>query len=227
MFDKIKEVIDNVKGNKQPTQMDIINAKAALASARTKNLNVIDYQLITIDQNKNNALRKVQVENAKQSIKNAYYALSIIDVVEAKLEDAQVGNHLASGMNDIAKAMKLINHFNMRAEKPQIRLFNRQYKKLTGQEAKATANLSKMENAYTGAINNTIELDEMVDDDIVERLMMGEDPLTCLQTDTSIHAPYDYNTMEIDFSAIREDAGTYNYNMDFDFDNMNLDDLKD
>lgn len=225
MFEKIAAIFDGGKNGKKPSQMDIINAKAALASARTRNLNIIDYQLLEIQKNEGNNLKKVQVQNAKQSIKNAYYALSIIDVVEAKVSDLQLNEELAQGMNDITKAMKLINHFHSRAQKPGIRLFNREYKKIAGKEASDASKLTKMETVYTNVINKTIELDDMVDDGILGRLMNGEDPMECLQSDTSIHAPFDANTMSIDFGELVQGGG-YDPNDGFDFDSMSLDDLK-
>ena len=197
--------------NEKPKQdtISLTEARAQLNIARKKNINVINIELRRL--RNPNGMSEDSIERAKQSIKNAYYALNVIEWVEQTMLEMSIRNQLAQGMNRITEGVKLINRFDSKDEKPKTLRFKMATSKLGRTGATDGRPLDKMERAYDKAL----PIDAAVDDDIVERLISGAPLEDCVKSASGIRVPYS-DQVNIDFSDLDDLVGN---SPDFDINN--------
>lgn len=223
MFGIKKNKNKNTVLNEKPVQSNIslVEARAQLAIARTKNINVIDIELRRL--RNPGGMSEDSIERAKQSIKNAYYALNVIEWVEQTMLEMKIRNQLAQGMNRITEGVKLINRFDSKDEKPKTLRFKMATSKMGKSIAKDGRTLDKMEKTYERAL----PIDEAVDDGIVERLINGAELEDCIKSASGIRVPYS-DGVNIDFSDLDDlvgDTPNFDINEDVVFSDEDLSDL--
>lgn len=213
MFNLFKKT---VKEADQP-DMTLHTARTKLAQARENNLTVIEIQARKMRNEAN--LSEDEKERAILSIKNAYYALSVIKIVESRLLEMDTHSQLVKGMNQLTEALELINRFQANAEKPQPQRFIRSAGKVRKSAGREISDMEDMEGAYT----DTFDINEMVDDDVIR--LVKEEPSeriwACVNAGKAIRTPYRYDTGTIDLSKLRDEGG-----MAVDIPSINLDDVR-
>lgn len=221
MFDSIfnkKNEKDNLFRNVPETEtIDLVKARTELEMAKRNNRNVINFEIRRL--RRANELSEDAAERAKQSVKNAYYALNVINWIEQTLTDMEVRNQLAQGMNRISDAMKLINRIDTKAEKPQTVKFKLRVRRLEGKTERDGRTLDKMEDTY----ERTVALDSLVDNDVVDRLIKGDVLLDdCVKSSSGIKVRYSDAIDYEDFFNSMSETGETN---EVDWSKVNLDDL--
>lgn len=197
----------------------LIQAKTQLNLAKRNNINLIQVELRRLRNPE--GMTEESIEMSKQIVKNAYYALNVIQWVEQAITDRSSYNQLARGMNGITKGVQLFNKYDSKEEKPKTLKFIRTTSKLEGSRSKEGRTLNKMESAY----DKVLPMGVAVDDDIVERLINGEQIENCVKKSMGI--PDEYKHIDIDFSDLGDLAEG---NSEFDFNNgvfFSDDDLSD
>lgn len=220
MFFKKNKKTKIEKEVKQELTLDM--AKAQLYMAREKNINVIDIELRRL--RNPNGISEAAAERAKQTIKNAYYALNVIEWVEQTMLEMSIRNQLAQGMNRITEGVRLVNTFDSRDEKPKTLRFRMATSKLGRSGRKDERTLDKMESAYDKAL----PIDAAVDDDIVERLIKGANLDDCVKSASGIRVPYS-DDVSIDFSDLDDLVGSspdFDMDSDIEFSDEDLSDLE-
>lgn len=219
---KKKDKTDLFRNVPEKDSLDLLKAKTELAMAKRNNINVINFEIRRL--RRANELTEDAAERAKQSVKNAYYALNIINWIEQTLTDMEIRNQLAQGMNRISDAMKLINNIDTKDEKPKTVKFKLRVRRLEGKTGRDGRTLDKMESTY----ERTVAIDSLVDNDVVDRLINGARLDDCIKVSSGIKIPYS-DELNIDLDDLDEfvssvpDFGDLN---DIDFSNEDLDDLK-
>lgn len=219
---KKKDKTDLFRNVPEKDSLDLLKAKTELAMAKRNNINVINFEIRRL--RRANELTEDAAERAKQSVKNAYYALNIINWIEQTLTDMEIRNQLAQGMNRISDAMKLINNIDTKDEKPKTVKFKLRVRRLEGKTGRDGRTLDKMESTY----ERTVAIDSLVDNDVVDRLINGARLDDCIKVSSGIKIPYsDELNIDLDdldgFVSSVPDFGDLN---DIDFSNEDLDDLK-
>lgn len=121
--------------------------------------------------------RKNHSENPRAvgKIKHAYYGLGVIKQAQENLRDVRTTNELFSTMNEMGSALKVLNRISSSAERPHSFTIDRQIKKMDKNAARREGG---MENVLPTSIH------ELVSDDVVERLISGDDINNCLAGDS-------------------------------------------
>lgn len=228
IFKKIFGVKKNEKTllNERPAQntITLVEARRQLYNARRKNILVIDIELRRLRNPQ--IMSEEAIERSRQRVKNAYYALNVIKWVEDTMLEMSINNQLAQGMNRITEAVKLINKFDSKDEKPKTLRFKTATSKLGRSNAKVGSVLDKMESAYDEAL----PIDAAVEDDIVEKLINCDSIVEIknyADSSTGIRVPYS-DQLNIDFSNFDDlvgDESELDFNDDIVFSDDDLSDL--
>lgn len=116
-------------------------------------------------------------ENPKAvtKIKNAYYGMGIIKQAQENLREVRTGHELCQTMNEMGAALKVLNRLSNNSERIHRYTINRGIEKMN---ANADRRDGGMDNVFKTSIN------DLVSDDIVERLLSGEKVSNCLAGDS-------------------------------------------
>ena len=101
---------------------------------------------------------------AVTNLKNAYYALTVINRAQERLREITTIQELSKAMNEMGAVLKMMNRISGRAEKVDDRQIRKDLRKM-----------DKAEGRDGTGMQNTFQapLDTLVDDDVVERLLKG------------------------------------------------------
>ncbi len=160
----IKKMMKEIK--KTPEEL-ILDARIKLDEATRKNLNVIDIEARNIRHARKYSKNKTAEANSVLKIKNAYYALSIIENTRIRLVDIQTSEELYSAMNDLIEAMQKVNRVKKKSGRPSENKFARAHAKL---ESNMEGDVEYMTNMYS----KIDSIDDLVSNDVVERIIDGE-----------------------------------------------------
>lgn len=120
--------------------------------------------------------KKHNAENPKavNKIKNAYYGLGVVKQAQENLREVRSSHELCKTMNEMGGALKVLNRISGESQHVNAGSINRQINKMNQNTDRRDGG---MENVFRTSI------DDLVGDDIVERLMNGESPTNCLAGD--------------------------------------------
>lgn len=120
--------------------------------------------------------KKHNAENprAVNKIKNAYYGLGVVKQAQENLREVRSGHELCKTMNEMGSALKVLNRISGMSEHVNAGSINRQINKMNKNSDRRDGG---MEDIFRTSI------DDLVGDDIVERLINGESPANCLAGD--------------------------------------------
>lgn len=204
---------------KRNLERQVLEARTKLEEARMKNMNVIDMELrnIRYDRKHNSGAGSEARHIAK--IKNAYYSMGMIDNTKLRLNDIETTNELFSAMNNMADAMKLINQIYQKSEKPKTG-------QLTRQSEKMEKNMEKSDERMGALYRNVENIDKLVSNDVVERLIKGARIDECLGGGDGIQIPMD-ELANMDWSNVRENQANSGTDAeDVDYSSMDYSDFK-
>lgn len=178
-FDKKKKpLIANITKKAKSQKELIVDAQLLLEDARRKNLTVIEGELRNIRHGRKSGIISEQAsrneERSVMKIKKAYYAIGLIDDLKLKIVDMQTSDELFSAMNDISKAMNVINRMHNKGEKPRTRQFERGTAKIERIQEQDSALLDDL---YVPAD----DIDSYVSNDVVEHMINGGRTEDCLR----------------------------------------------
>ena len=177
IFDKKKKPIIPKKKVKSQQELTV-DALLLLENARKKNLGVIDSELRNINYGRKSGILSEQAakneERSVMKVKKAYYAIGLIDDLKLKIVDMQTTEELFSAMNDINKAMSVINNMHGKGEKPNTRQFGKGMEKIERMQERDAALLEDM---YVPAD----DIDSLVSNDVVEHMINGGRIEDCLR----------------------------------------------
>lgn len=111
---------------------------------------------------------------AVNKIKNAYYSLGILRQARDELRDIQSAAELAQTMNEMGNALKALNRLSGKSETVNVSLINRGIAKMNRNADKKDGGMG---NVYSKSIH------ELVDDDVIDRLVRGESIQECMNRD--------------------------------------------
>lgn len=137
---------------------------------------------------------------AKANIKNAYFCLTVVAKVQDRLREITSLQELAKAMNEMSAVIRLINGVEGKTEKVNTRALNSGLKRMEKNDEKSGGG---MPNYFTQP------LDELVSDDVIDRLIKGEDLAQCL--DESEYAMPDLSGVE---PIMADPEGTSELSMD-------------
>lgn len=111
---------------------------------------------------------------AVNKIKNAYYGLGVVKQAQDNLREVRSSHELCKTMNEMGSALKMLNRVAGMSEHVNAGAINRQINKM-----------NKSADRRDGGMGNTFRtsIDDLVGDDIVERLVNGENAVDCLAGD--------------------------------------------
>lgn len=177
IFDKKKKPIIPKKKVKSQQELTV-DALLLLENARKKNLGVIDSELRNINYGRKSGILSEQAakneERSVMKVKKAYYAIGLIDDLKLKIVDMQTTEELFSAMNDINKAMSVINNMHRKGEKPNTRQFGKGMEQIERMQERDAALLEDM---YVPAD----DIDSLVSNDVVEHMINGGRIEDCLR----------------------------------------------
>lgn len=192
LFKKTEAQIAKEEKKEEDRRMEMINAKAALQKARQKSLVLIKMQVDDYKKRDEKASYVSSAEHSKlvetrtkQSVRNAYYALALIEKIELQLEEYDAASSMASVTNEIANALKLINHVQKKAEKPHLTALKFRMNKMNKKSDKGIKTAEKIEETLKNAIS-TDDLVQVVDDKVVLDILNGANPMQCLKEDEEV-----------------------------------------
>lgn len=121
--------------------------------------------------------RKQNKENprAVSKIKNAYYGLGIVKQAQENLREVRSSHELCKTMNEMGAALKVLNRLSGSSEHINKYTINSQINKMNKNNDRRDGG---MDNVFKTSIN------DLVSDDIVERLLGGESVQNCLDGDS-------------------------------------------
>jgi tetratricopeptide (TPR) repeat protein len=212
-----KALLDGKKslgGGKKTVDQQILDARVELEKARSKNQLVIDVEIRNVRYARKNHLSQAQEARSIAKIKNAYYSLGVIDKAKIRLNDIATTQELASAMNNISSALEKINLIYKKGEKPK----TGKYYKQSGKLDKAIEKSDKILNNMYHKVEN---IDDLVSDDVVERIIKGESAEDCLRFEEGIMFPLD-EMQEINLDDIMEIHSESDENIQ-DQDDANMD----
>lgn len=177
IFDKKKKPIIPKKKVKSQQELTV-DALLLLENARKKNLGIIDSELRNINYGRKSGILSEQAsineERSVMKVKKAYYAIGLIDDLKLKIVDMQTTEELFSAMNDINKAMSVINNMRRKGEKPNTSQFDKGMAKIERIQERDAALL---EDLYVPAD----DIDSLVSNDVVEHMLNGGRIEDCLR----------------------------------------------
>lgn len=177
IFDKKKKPIISKKKVKSQQELTV-DALLLLENARKKNLGIIDSELRNINYGRKSGILSEQAsineERSVMKVKKAYYAIGLIDDLKLKIVDMQTTEELFSAMNDINKAMSVINNMRRKGEKPNTSQFDKGMAKIERIQERDAALL---EDLYVPAD----DIDSLVSNDVVEHMLNGGRIEDCLR----------------------------------------------
>lgn len=176
---KNKAVSTAAPKKKKSLDAQILDARMMLEKARTQNLDVIEMELRNIRYDRQHHANPAYEARYIAKIKNAYYAMSVINNAKLRLNDIETSQELYSAMNNIGGALKLINQISKKSEKPKSGQYIRESKKLDRTMEKEK---DRMENLY----DKVDGIDSLVSNDVIERLIKGEMVEDCLRHEEGI-----------------------------------------
>ena len=188
-----------MKERKKTAQELILDARIKLDEATRKNLNVIDIEVRNIRYARKHNCNKAGEAKSFLKVKNAYYALSIIENTRHRLVDIQTSEELYSAMNDLTEAIQKVNRVNQKSMKPNTGKFVRAHGKM---EKGIENEMDRMSNMYS----KIDSIDDLVSNDVVEKIIKGEPAEEFLKYDEGINVSFE-DFLNIDLDEIREFDG--------------------
>ena len=173
-----------MKERKKSAQDLVLEARMKLDDATRKNLNVIDMEVRNVRHARKHNYNKAGEAKSTLKIKNAYYALSIIENTRHRLVDIQTTEDLYSEMNDLTEAIQKVNRVNQKAAKPNTGKFVRAHNKM---EKGIENEMDRMSNMYS----KIDSIDDLVSNDVVEKIIKGEPVEEFLKYDEGINVSYE------------------------------------
>ncbi len=220
---KSKKTEPFANGKKRDLNDQLLQARMELDKASRKNLEVIEMQKRNILYCRRNNMGKASEERYIAKMKNAYYSLSVINATRMRMNDIENSQELYQAMNDITSAMKRINTVYRKGPKPKAGKFNRQKEKMEANAEQENEILGEMYDGDQG-------INDLVSNDLVERIIKGEDAQECLRSNEGIEVPYsdlmDYDLDDISASfenIMNEVSGDDGNATTFDSDDVDLD----
>ncbi|MBQ9148100.1 MAG: hypothetical protein IJX69_00880 [Oscillospiraceae bacterium] len=120
---------------------------------------------------------------AVSKIKNAYYGLGIVKQAQENLREVRSQHELCRTMNDMGAALKALNRISGQSE--HVNSFNLNYQ---------IDRMNKNSDRRDGGMGQVFKtsINDLVGDDIVERLISGETPEKCLNGEggTFLNMPF-------------------------------------
>ncbi len=156
---------DAIKERKKSLQELQGEALTRMAKARRVNMNVILTETRNVRYNRVNHISSSADERSILKIKNAYYAINVIDKMQRRIVDAATTQMMYEGMNALSDSMRALNMLYRKGEKPEPGRYHRQEKKLEKNEDRATRILSKM---YENGVDN---INDLVSNEVIDRLV--------------------------------------------------------
>lgn len=155
-------------------------------------LRVLEDRFRVIIEREVRALRKSRskgIDNPRSisKIKNAYYCLTVLEKAKDELQDIETSAQLAQCMNEMGSALNTLNRLFGKSEPVKTSFINRAIDKMNGNSGKRDGGMS---NVFPKSLN------ELVDDDIIERLVKGDTVQACMESDhnfADISAPLNVN----------------------------------
>lgn len=189
--------------DKQRSLDEKVLAYTKLEKARRQNMDVIEMELRNLRYNKKHNAGSSFEARYVAKIKNAYYSLGIINNAKLRLNDIETSQELYAAMNNVTDAMKIMNQIYKKSDKPNTGKYVRQSGKLERTEEKLD---EKMGNMYS----KVESIDDLVSNDVVERLLKGDLVEDCLREEEGIKVSIDdltnFNLDDINFNL--DDVGT-------------------
>lgn len=181
----------------------VLAARTELEKARRRNMDVIEMELRNLRYNKKHNAGSSLEARYVAKIKNAYYSLGIINNTKLRLNDIETSQELYAAINNVTNAMKIMNQIYKKSDKPNTGKYVRQSGKLDHNE-------EKMEERMSNMYSKVDSIDDLVSNDVVDRLLKGDLVEDCLREEEGIKVSIDdltdFNLDDINFSM--DDIGT-------------------
>jgi hypothetical protein len=224
MAGMLKKPLWGGKKEKKPEKtMDqmILEARMKLESARTRNLNVIEAERRNIQYNRKHGGSQSLETKHIMKIKSAYYSLGIIDHSKERLNDIESTQELYKAMNEITYAIRLVNQVFQKSTRPDINQFVKADKKLDKAIQKDDGDVANMYRSI-GDIN------ELVSDDVVEKIILGESAEKCIRLEEGIKVSMS-DLPQISLEEVKGGSAAENQPLpsldDIDFSKLDISDL--
>lgn len=120
---------------------------------------------------------------AVNKIKNAYYGMGIVKQAQENLREVRSQHELCRTMNDMGAALKALNRISGMSE--HVNAFNINYQ---------VERMNKISDRRDGGMGQVFKtsINDLVGDDVIERLISGETPANCLNGEggTFLNMPF-------------------------------------
>lgn len=170
------------KKEKPTVDQQIMEAGVRLRALKRKYEVILERELRALRYSKE---KNRENPKATANIKNAYFCLTVVAKVQDRLREITSLQELAKAMNEMSAVIKLVNGVEGKTEKVNTRALNSGMKKMEKNGEKSGGG---MPNYFAQP------LDELVPDDIIDRLIKGEALEQCL--DESEYAMPDLSDVE-------------------------------
>lgn len=153
------------KKKKKPLDQQIIETDAQLRTLEDQFRLVISREVRALRNNRNN-------KRAQDKIKNAMYSLQIVQNAQEQLRDIDTTHELNKAMNSLSLTLKALNGIFLRSDSVNGTRLQKRIDKM-----------EKSDEKRSGGMNNAFgtDVDALISDDIIERLLNGEAIDKCLQ----------------------------------------------
>ena len=153
------------KKKKKPLDKQIIETDAQLRTLEDQFRLVISREVRALRNNRNN-------KRAQDKIKNAMYSLQIIQKAQEQLRDIDTTHELNKSMNSLSLTLKALNGISLRSDSVNGTRLQKRIDKM-----------EKNGEKRGGGMSNVLgtDVDALISDDIIERLINGESIDKCLQ----------------------------------------------
>lgn len=205
-----KPLLSQKKKDEPSVEVKIMQTRAKLDQISKKYKMVIETEARNIRYNRVHNTSVTSDEKSVKKIKTAYYAMNIVNQAKVRLVDIETSEQLASALNQMTAALKSINQLYGHSEKVHARKLNKEIGKMQGGTDSSEKQLEKV-------FRKREDFDEVVSDDVVERLIKGESVDKCIQVQEGIQADLTEALGE-DWLSQMGDGG-------LDFENIDLEEL--
>ena len=164
------------KKEKRDVDHEIMEAGVRMSGLQRKYRVIVERELRALRYSRE---RKRDNPKAMTNLKNAYYALTVINRAQERLREITTIQELSKAMNEMGAVLKMMNRISGRTEKVD----DKQIKK-------GLRNMDRAEGRDGTGMQNIFQapLDTLVDDDVVERLLKGATLEECLDMEEGIQA---------------------------------------
>lgn len=164
------------KKGKRDVDHEILEAGVRMSGLQRKYRVIVERELRAIRYSRE---RRRDNPKAVTNLKNAYYALTVINRAQERLREITTIQELSKAMNEMGAVLKMMNRISGRAEKVDDRQIRKDLRKMDKAEGRDGTG---MQNIFQAP------LDTLVDDDVVERLLKGASLEECLDMEEGIQA---------------------------------------